>query len=254
MRRIFWLAVAIVVLGVTVLLTRPVMPAPATQASHDITATPDALSGLRGVQTTTIRSPDQRWTAEVVRASSADGGSDFQRLEVRNAMTAQTFTPVSRWVGPGLGGDHPTVVAWAHDLNSLFYTLSGSGDGCDLFGFTGPLYRTSLEDGTVSEVAPVAVLSPDQRWVAGKAGDSLLVASLIDAQVVLSTTALMPPSDGSNPQFGDIQWAPDSASFTYQFVEAPCAMDDPRAKPLIRTVHVVCDASTSSCRLVTAAG
>jgi hypothetical protein len=256
MRRMISMSLVVLLLSTAGLLVWRVMPGPVPQPGQtgsDPAAIPAELYRQGQVQTETLNSPDKRWTAEIVLASSADTGSQFQRLLVRDIASGQSFTPVARWVEPGLGRDYPAVVAWASDASSVFYTLSGTGDGCDLFGFAGPLYRANFASGEVAEVAPVSELSPDQRWSAGRAGNDLAVASLIGARPVLTVTASMPSSGDTSPQFGDIQWAPDSASFTYRYVEAPCA-DDLRSKPIIQTVKIVCDASSEVCRLVAAAG
>jgi hypothetical protein len=100
-------------------------------------------------------SPDSRWQAIVNRSEPVvilQSEKFYNSLTVSDGTT--TWTPVSEWRDYGLGFLSVAVFQWSQDGRALYYTNTGSPDGCFLYSNGTDLYRLDLTDGSVAEILP----------------------------------------------------------------------------------------------------
>lgn len=168
------------------------------------------------MNTTSLRSPDGRWTAQV-RFTEQDEQLRvlFQILDAQGSPARTLYDQSSS----GLGYGYPLLKHWSADSRSLYYALNWAADGCsELYSLDTAWQRVDIETGEVIELALPSgrahTLSPDGTWLAYIAPEPPLrvVVERLDGkqEAELDLDAAGWASEGT--QAGDLVWSPDGAS------------------------------------------
>jgi Tol biopolymer transport system component len=194
---------------------------------NPITELPDPADLTMSVEQTT--SPDGRWQADAAQSESVliiDRYKYFVSLTVTDGTT--TWTPVAEWRNDGLGAHWLAVFRWSVDGRYLYYTNTGSADGCSRFVNGTDLYRLDVSNGEVIEILPEGKtlnlsLSPDESMLAYASydGQSEVLAVQDLATGTERSVRLFEPN--SNTQMSEIFWSGDGKTAVLTLIHGACS-------------------------------
>jgi WD40 repeat protein len=150
----------------------------------------------------------------------------FVSLTVTDGTT--TWTPVAEWRNDGLGAHWLAVFRWSVDGRYLYYTNTGSADGCSRFVNGTDLYRLDVSNGEVIEILPEGKtlnlsLSSDESMLAYASydGQSEVLAVQDLATGTERSVRLFEPN--SNTQMSEIFWSGDGKTAVLTLIHGACS-------------------------------
>ncbi|MCB8945356.1 MAG: hypothetical protein H6658_16535 [Ardenticatenaceae bacterium] len=187
-------------------------------------------SELQIESSSTEVSPDGRWQATASRTEPVvilQSEKFYTSLTVTDGTTI--WAPVAEWRSYGLGDVAVAVVRWSADGRYLYYTNTGSTDGCGLF-FTGTdLHRLDVSDGTVQTILEDGLtgnfsLSPDETAVAYLRFNGQGIVAVVQ-NVASGQADSVVAAETADGQAGNILWSPDNGRFLFTIAHNPCSDD-----------------------------
>ena len=205
--------------------TTVTLPATIPQESIGTTAWPTPTPNLE-MMSETVRaytSPDGQWKAEALRADPFNkqeafvGDKDYSRVIIYRVDGSKRWTPFEEWSNIGLGDSYLDEFYWSTDGRFLYFTQSGSSDGCGS-PFVTSLRRVNLQDGSLSEIPltglglDIITISPDVTRMAYRTEQGILVYDLEGGE---SRTFLYPWPEGQDYRVGWYAWSPDGTALAF---------------------------------------
>ncbi len=210
---------------------------PDARSANPATTMPAPDLADRQTERWSSAAPDDGWTAEGIVALPKPGEDRYYtELRVKRADGGTEWMPVATWSNFGLGYTTPRPLHWSRDGQYLYFTNAPVVEGCGLFVNASDLQRLDLADGNVDQLLPPnttrsLTFAPDDQSIAY--GEQELLYLLDPTTGDYATLAL--DMLGSNEQWGNFVWSPDSQQVVFTIADDPCGANWQQSVVLVHT-------------------